>query len=91
MARNLKLWNHWIAEVRDIAKENKCVYTYSEDKNGNPKLMGNSAIKWYFDKTSMENYFNDGLTPQEAFTAMLTSVHEWGYTSGLDVRKIVKA
>lgn len=66
MARNYKLWNHWIAEVRDIAL-GICYHTDEENKDGSPKMMKKSAIKWYFDKASMLDYFKDGLSPQEAF------------------------
>lgn len=74
MQRNFKLWNHWIAEVREIAKENKCHFT---DSDGDTlKLMGKNALKWYFGKDSMFDYFEDGLTPQEAFEE---EISHWEY------------
>lgn len=66
MARNLKLWNHWIAEVREIAL-GIVYHSESEDDDGNVKMMTKSDLKWSFDKANMLGYFNDGLTPQEAF------------------------
>ncbi len=66
MKRNLKLWNHWIAEVREIAL-GICYHSESEDDEGNVKMMTKSDLKWYFDQANMLGYFIDGMTPQEAF------------------------
>lgn len=66
--RNLKLFNHWIAEVREIAL-GKCTIPDDDEegKDRKPKVMGRADIKYYFDKNSMGEYFKKGLTPQEAF------------------------
>jgi len=70
--RNFKLWNHWIAEVRDIAKDNKVYFAETENENGQCKLMGKSHLKWYFGKDSMKEYFDEGMTPQEAFEEVIS-------------------
>lgn len=66
MARNFKLWNHWIAEVREIAL-GQVHHSESDDDQGNVKLMSKTSLRWLFDKNLMLDYFKDGLTPQEAF------------------------
>ena len=63
--RNLKNFNHWIAELRDIARKNK-VYDYDED-TGESFLMSEEGIKITFNKLIYEDSFKDGDTPQEAF------------------------
>lgn len=65
--RNYKLWNHWIAEVRDIAVANDCYFEGEEDSEGNPKYMTKTSVKYVFDKSLIGEYFKDGLSPQEAF------------------------
>lgn len=65
--RNLKLWNHWIAEVREIALENKVYFTETEDKDGNPRYATKTSVKNLFDKFLMFDYFKNGDSPQEAF------------------------
>lgn len=61
MKRNLKNFNHWIAELRDIAVKLK-VYT-----EGSETPMSISEIKYHFNKFIFEDAFYDGLTPQQAF------------------------
>ena len=65
--RNLKLWNHWIAEVRSIGLKNKVYFEDEEDKNGNPRMATKTTIRYIFDKCLMQDYFKQGISPQEAF------------------------
>lgn len=65
--RNFKLYNHWIAEVREIGLENKVYFTETEDEDGKPRYATKSSIKYLFDKGLMFDYFKDGHSPQEAF------------------------
>lgn len=65
--RNYKLWNHWIAEVRDIAVAAKVYFQDEDFKNGKVRYATKTSIKYMFDKALMLDYFNDGLSPQEAF------------------------
>lgn len=67
MARNLKLWNHWIAEVRDIAVKSRVYLTDEEDSEGTPRYVTKTSVKYLFDKYLMFDYFKDGLSPVEAF------------------------
>jgi hypothetical protein len=60
MKRNLKNFNHWIAELRDIAIQNKVRI------DGRTK-MTKSEVDWVFRKDAFENDFIDRKTPQEAF------------------------
>lgn len=60
MKRNFKNINHWLAEVRDIAIKN-------EVRTPEGKIMTYNEVSWFISKNSIEDYFNDGLTPQEAF------------------------
>jgi len=55
--RNLKLWNHWIADFRDIAIG---VFKYPDGE-----FLSMRQIRTNFGKGMME-YFKDGLTPEEA-------------------------
>lgn len=64
--RNLKLFNHWIAEVREIAL-GKVYHADEEDDNGEVIMMNKTDLKWVFSKETMSEYFDDGMTPQEAF------------------------
>jgi len=58
--RNLKNINHWIAEVRDIAIKHKL-------KNEDSDTLSIKAISSIFNKESLQQKFNDSLTPMEAF------------------------
>lgn len=64
--RNLKLFNHWIAEVRDIGL-GVCYHADEENEDGTPLMMTKSDLKYTFDKSNMFEYFEEGKTPQEAF------------------------
>jgi hypothetical protein len=57
---NYKLWNHWIAEVREIAL-GKILHADGTD------VMTKSDIRYLFNKALMGDYFKDGLSPQQAF------------------------
>jgi hypothetical protein len=63
--RNLKNFNHWITEIRDLAIHNK-VSNYDEDTK-QQQLMTISDIKRVFNKNAYEDDFKDGLTPEDAF------------------------
>lgn len=65
--RNFKLWNHWIAEVREIGLKHKVYFKDEEDEKGNPRYATKSTIRFIFDKALMETYFKDNISPQEAF------------------------
>lgn len=60
--RNLKNINHWIAELRDLAEK---LPIHIESDNGY-ELATRSDINWIFTKSSMEDLFDQGLTPAEA-------------------------
>lgn len=68
MKRNLKNINHWVAEVRRIAFESKRCFGL----DGEP--MDQEQINWVFSKSSLENSFKNGDTPQEAFE---DEMEEW--------------
>lgn len=63
--RNLKNFNHWIAELRDLAT-NYPVKDLDED-TGETYPISLAGIKLIFNKESYEDDFKDGLTPDEAF------------------------
>jgi hypothetical protein len=63
--RNLKIFNHWIAELRNIARRNK-VCNYDEDTQESIP-MTEDAIKQVFSKLIYDESFSSGDTPQEAF------------------------
>ena len=63
MARNLKLWNHWIAELRDIAIKKKLKVELTENET---RPMRKSEIKYLFDRSTMGEAFEEGQTPLEA-------------------------
>lgn len=66
--RNFKLWNHWIAEVRDIGLANGVYFPDEDDDDGNPRYATKTTIKYIFDKPLMyDDYFKQGYSPQEAF------------------------
>jgi len=68
MKRNFNNFNHWLAEVRQIALESKrCL-------NLDGKPMTKDEINWCFSKNTMETYFNHNGTPQEAFEE---EMQEW--------------
>jgi hypothetical protein len=62
--RNLKNFNHWVAELRDLAR-NYPVMDIEDD--GTTSKISNYGITLIFNKGSFINEFRDGLTPQEAF------------------------
>jgi len=59
--RNLKNFNYWIAELRDIAIKNK---VFAE---GDDKPMNKQEVDYIFNKFNFEDRFLSGSTPQEAF------------------------
>lgn len=63
MARNLKLFNHWIAELRDLAAKKNLRFVVDDNKT---KPMSKSDIKYVFNLASMGEPFNEGLDPKEA-------------------------
>lgn len=65
--RNFKLWNHWIAEVRDLGLKAKVYFEDEEDSKGNPRYATKTTIKYIFDKALMYDYFENGETPGDAF------------------------
>ena len=60
--RNLKLLNHWIAELREIASKSERCFNEGESE---PMLM--PQIRIVFNVCDFEDRFHEGLTPQEAF------------------------
>ena len=62
--RNLNNFNHWIAELRDLAR--KLPVMDLEDDN-TTHLISEIGIKRIFNKQSFANEFRDGLSPKEAF------------------------
>ena len=65
--RNLKLLNHWIAELRAYSAKRWKEY-YDEDED--PRVyrrVTKQMIRDCFAKAIMEDYFKEGLTPSEAF------------------------
>ncbi len=62
--RNLKNFNHWIADLRDLAR-NFPVVELEDDGATSP--ISEYGIKLTFNKSSFVDEFKDGLTPQEAF------------------------
>jgi hypothetical protein len=61
--RNLKNFNHWITELRDLAR-NLPVMELEDDGTTSP--ISKYGIKMIFNKSSFKDEFTDGLTPQEA-------------------------
>ena len=59
--RNLKLFNHWLAELRDIARAKK---VYNE---GDDKPMTEQQLKTVFNPVNFRYDFDAGLTPQQTF------------------------
>jgi hypothetical protein len=64
MARNLKNFNHWIAELRQLAKDFPVV---DLEDDGSTHLISKVGIERIFNKQSFGDEFRDGLTPAEAF------------------------
>jgi hypothetical protein len=62
--RNLKNFNHWIAEIRQLAIE---FPVKDIDEDGITSNISKLGIKRIFNKSSFTDEFRDGLTPQEAF------------------------
>lgn len=54
MARNLKLYVHWIYEVRKVASKSLKNWT-------------NNSIIQCFNMNTMRNFFNEGYPPKDAF------------------------
>lgn len=66
MARNLKLFNHWLADLREHALGR--VYIQEEyNADGSPLMMTKSGIRRAFDAENMRPYFEEGLAPDDAF------------------------
>lgn len=63
MKRNLKNFNHWISELRDIAYKTELV-AINDDEN---IPISNTQKNDLFNKSAFEDAFNEGLSPQEAF------------------------
>ena len=63
MARNLKLFNHWIAEVRELALKKNL---HKELESGKKVPLTKSDIKFLFDRGSFYGTFEDGAEPLEA-------------------------
>lgn len=59
--RNFKLFNHWIAELRDIARAKKV------SNEGEKQPMKEDQLKAVFSKENFLERFEDELTPEEAF------------------------
>lgn len=68
MARNFKLWNHWIAEVRELALKKNLMRDDGEDGLSNLIPLDRSDIKYLFDRATMYESFIDGQTPEEALS-----------------------
>jgi len=68
MKRNFKNFNHWLAEVRQIAIDSK----KCRDLNGKP--MNKSQINWCFSKNTMQSHFDFNSSPKEAFE---DEMQEW--------------
>lgn len=66
--RNFKLWNHWIAEVRELGLKAKVYFQDEKDEQGNPRYATKTTIKYIFDRSLMFDYFKAGETPEEAFS-----------------------
>jgi hypothetical protein len=62
--RNLKNFNHWIAELRDLARKFPVVEL---EDDGSTTPISDYGIKLIFNKQSFNDEFRDGLTPQDAF------------------------
>ena len=70
--RNLKNFNHWIAELRDLARKLP-VMAFEDD--GTTSKISETGIKRIFNQHSFVDEFRDGLTPQEAFD---NEMDAWG-------------
>lgn len=64
MVRNLKNFNHWIAELRQLAKD---LPVMDIEDDGSTHLISKVGIERIFNKSSFTDEFRDGLTPAEAF------------------------
>jgi signal recognition particle subunit SEC65 len=72
MKRNLKLLNHWIAELREIAT--KADLKIQETLDEKPYPITKNEIKKIFCINKFEVDFTEGLTPQQAFDNELDSL-----------------
>lgn len=68
MARNYKLWNHWIAEVRELALKKNLMRDAGEDGLSNLIPLDKSDIKYLFNRATMYESFIDEQTPEEALS-----------------------
>ncbi len=68
--RNLKNFNHWIAEIRELAKKHRPKLK-AEVGEGEYRVLTKADIAYIFDKRTMKDSFNDDLTPDEALAAEL--------------------
>jgi hypothetical protein len=59
--RNFNNFNHWLAEVRDIARKAKVRNEESD------KPMSDAQLRLAFNKTTMDCYYSTMASPQEAF------------------------
>ena len=66
MRHNLKNFNHWISEIREIARK--------ECRTDEDDPLDELAIMECFNKESMREFFVAGLSPQQAFAE---SMVEW--------------
>lgn len=68
--RNFKIFNHFVAEVRDLASKKRPKLKV-EVAPGEYKPLTKSGLHYLFQKSSLKDSFIEGLTPSDALEAEL--------------------